>query len=84
MRRVPVLPDEREVAQVEDLHLSMPTDPRLRRIVDEMTAFPANRRTLASWAPHAGMSVRTPLLLISRYTATSFGRWRQQFDMRWP
>lgn len=48
MRRVPVLPDERAVAQVEDLHLSMPTDPRLRKIVDEMTAFPANRRTLAS------------------------------------
>ena len=52
-RLVAVLLDELAVAQVEDLHLPMPTDPRLRRIVDEMMACPANRGSLKSWARHA-------------------------------
>ncbi|WP_240700221.1 AraC family transcriptional regulator [Sphingomonas gei] len=80
-RLVAVLLDELAVAQIEDLHLPMPTDPRLRRIVDEMMASPANRGTLASWARHAGMSERTLLRLIGRETGMTFGRWRQQLGV---
>lgn len=80
-RLVAVLLDELAVAQVEDLHLPMPTDPRLRRIVDEMMACPANRGSLKSWARHAGMSERTLLRLIRRETGMSFGRWRQQLSV---
>jgi AraC-like DNA-binding protein len=77
-RLVDVLLDELAAAQVEDLHLPMPTDPRLRRIVDEMMASPASRGSLDSWARRAGMSERTLMRLISRETGMSFGRWRQQ------
>lgn len=80
-RLVAVLLDELATAQVEHLHLPMPTDPRLRSIVDALMAAPANRGTLESWARHAGMSERTLLRLISRETGMSFGRWRQQLGV---
>ena len=80
-RLVAVLLDELAAAQIEDLHLPMPTDPRLRRIVDEMMAAPANRGTLDIWAQRAGMSERTLERLISRQTGMSFGRWRQQLGV---
>ncbi len=77
-RLVAVLLDEIAMAQVEDLHLPMPTDPRLRNIVDAMMASPADRGTLEIWATRAAMSQRTLLRVISRETGMSFGRWRQQ------
>jgi AraC-like DNA-binding protein len=80
-RLVAVLLDELAGAQVEDLHLPMPSDPRLRRMVDEMMAYPANRGTLASWAHYVGMSERTLLRRIGRETGMSFGRWRRQLGV---
>lgn len=80
-RLVAVLLDELAAAQVEDLRLPMPTDPRLRRIVDEMMASPAERGTLDIWAQRAGMSERTLMRLISRETGMSFGRWRRQLSV---
>jgi AraC-like DNA-binding protein len=80
-RLVSVLLDELAAAQVEDLHLPMPNDPRLRRIVDDMMASPAMRGTLDSWARRAGMSERTLMRLIARETGMSFGRWRQQLGI---
>jgi AraC-like DNA-binding protein len=77
-RLVAVLLDELAVAQIEDLHLPMPTDPRLRGIVDAMMASPADRGTLDVWAKRAGMSERTLGRLIGQETGMSFGRWRQQ------
>jgi AraC-like DNA-binding protein len=77
-RLVAVLLDEIAAAQVEDLHLPMPNDPRLRRIVDRMMASPADRGTLDAWAKRAGLSERTLARMISRETGMSFGRWRQQ------
>ena len=76
-----VLLDELAAAQVEDLHLPMPADPRLRRIADEMLEAPAGRGTLQSWAKRAGMSERTLERLIGRETGMSFGRWRQQLGV---
>ena len=80
-RVVGVLLDELAAAQVEDLHLSMPSDPRLRRVVDAMMDMPADRGTLQSWAKRAGMSNRTLERLISRETGMSFGRWRRQLGV---
>ncbi|MGX1306466.1 AraC-like DNA-binding protein [Amorphus suaedae] len=77
-RLLSVLLDELAIAQVEDLHLPMPTDPRLRQILDRMLAAPGDRATLATWAARAGLSERTLLRLIRRETGMSFGRWRQQ------
>lgn len=80
-RLVSVLLDELAQAQVEDLHLPMPSDPRLRRIVEDMMASPAARGTLDSWARRAGTSERTLMRLIARETGMSFGRWRQQLGI---
>lgn len=80
-RLVSVLLDEVAAAQVEDLHLPMPSDPRLRRIADQMMAAPAQRQDLAAWATQAGMSERTLMRLIDRETGMSFGRWRQQLSV---
>jgi AraC-like DNA-binding protein len=77
-RLMAVLLDELAAAQVEDLHLPMPTDIRLRRIVDLMMAAPADRGTMDVWAKRAGLSARTLERLISRETGMSFGRWRHQ------
>lgn len=76
-----VLLDELAAAKVEDLHLPMPADPSLRKIVDEMMASPAARGTLDSWARRAGLSERTLMRLIARETGMSFGRWRQQLGI---
>ncbi|MES3045647.1 AraC family transcriptional regulator [Sphingomonas faeni] len=80
-RLVTVLLDELAAARVENLHLPMPIDPRLRSIADAMIASPANRGTLEIWARHAGLSERTLLRLIKRETGMSFGRWRQQLGV---
>lgn len=80
-RLIAVFLDELAQARVEDLHLPMPVDPRLRRIADTMLENPANRGTLDSWAEQAGMSERTLERLIVRETGMSFGRWRQQLSV---
>lgn len=77
-RLMTVLLDELALAKAEDLHLPMPFDPRLRRMIDLMTAVPADRGTLDAWARKVGMSGRTFERLMSRQTGMSFGRWRHQ------
>ncbi len=77
-RIVAVLLDELAQAQVEDLHLPMPGDSRLRRMAEAMLAAPADRATLDVWAKRAGLSERTLARTILRETGMSFGRWRQQ------
>ncbi|AJP74492.1 AraC family transcriptional regulator [Sphingomonas hengshuiensis] len=80
-RLVAVLLDELAIAPVEDLHLPMPSDPRLRKVVDQMMASPADRGSLKIWAHRAGMGERTLERLIHRQTGMSFGRWRQQLGV---
>ncbi len=80
-RLMSVLLDEIATAKVEDLHLPMPSDPRLRRLADLMIAEPANRGSLEAWATRAGLSGRSLLRLINRETGMSFGRWRQQLGV---
>lgn len=80
-RLLAVLLDELASAAVENLHLPMPSDARLRRILDRIVAEPADRATLDVWAKRAGLSERTLARLILRETGMSFGRWRQQLGV---
>ncbi|WCM25961.1 helix-turn-helix transcriptional regulator [Sphingomonas sp. QA11] len=73
--------DELAVAPIEHLHLPMPVDPRLRRIVDQIIASPADHRTIHLWAARSGLSERTLGRLISRETGLSFGRWQRQLGV---
>jgi AraC-like DNA-binding protein len=77
-RLMSVLLDELAAAEVEDLHLPMPKDARLRKMIDLMMAAPADRSLMEVWAKRVGMSERTLGRLILRETGMSFGRWRQQ------
>ncbi|KPF95970.1 AraC family transcriptional regulator [Rhodopseudomonas sp. AAP120] len=80
-RLIAVLLDETAAAKIEDLHLPMPSDPRLRALADLMMAAPAERGSLEGWAKRAGLSGRTLGRVISRETGMSFGRWRQQLGV---
>ncbi len=80
-RLVGLLLDEIAITPPGKLHLPMPSDRRLRGVVDMIMADPADRGTMADWAARAGLSERTLARLIGRETGMSFGRWRQQLKI---
>jgi AraC-like DNA-binding protein len=61
--------------------LPMPTERRVRRVVEAMIQQPGSRRTLAEWGAIVGASQRTLARLFLRETGVSFGQWRQQLDV---
>ncbi|MGW0949878.1 AraC family transcriptional regulator [Streptomyces sp. NPDC002623] len=65
-----------------DLHVAMPTDPRMRAIAERLIADPADQRELAAWADHVHASVRTLSRLFPSETGLSFARWRTQVRIR--
>lgn len=80
-RIVAVLLDELAGATIEKHRLPMPSEPRLRRLVDGMAANPADGATLKTWARRMGIGERTLNRLLVRETGLSFGRWRQQLHI---
>lgn len=78
---VTLLLDELAVAPTGNLHLPMPADIRLRKIVEMIMSDPADRGTIQSWARRVGLSERTLARLLTRETGMSFGRWRQQLHL---
>ncbi|KYF91546.1 AraC family transcriptional regulator [Sorangium cellulosum] len=80
-RLVGVLLDELAAVSIEKHRLPMPADPRLRRLVDAMTADPAIGVTTRTWAKRIGVSERTLNRLLVEETGLSFGRWRQQLHI---
>ncbi|XYI00019.1 AraC family transcriptional regulator [Sorangium sp. So ce1128] len=80
-RLVSVLLDELATVSIEKHRLPMPIDPRLRRLVDAMTADPAIGATTKTWAKRIGVSERTLNRLLVEETGLSFGRWRQQLHI---
>lgn len=72
LRRLPTLP----------LRLPRPRDDRLVRIVDGLTADPADRRTLAELGYEVGASERTLSRLFRRETGMTFPQWRAQLRLQ--
>jgi AraC-like DNA-binding protein len=64
------------------IHVSMPTDPRVRTIAERLIANPADQRELAAWADHVHAGVRTLSRLFAAETGLSFARWRSQVRIR--
>lgn len=58
-----------------ELLVRMPSSDLLRPIADAVRSDPADRRTLANWASHLGVSVRTITRAFNAETGTSFARW---------
>jgi AraC-like DNA-binding protein/quercetin dioxygenase-like cupin family protein len=80
-RLIAALLDELVEAPVEDLHLPMPRDPRLRRLAEMMLADPADKTSKADWAPRIGMSERSMSRLLLHEVGMGFGRWRRQLHV---
>lgn len=80
-RLIAALLDELVAAPVEDLHLPMPRDPRLRRLVEMMLAAPSDKTSKADWATRIGMSERSMSRLLLHEIGMSFGRWRRQLHV---
>lgn len=80
-RLVGVLLDELQAAPLEPLHLPVPADRRLRRLVDTLIDDPSLRFTIEEWGARVGASNRTLTRLFQRETGMSFTRWRQQLHV---
>lgn len=80
-RLLAVLLDELVAAPVEDLHLPMPYDPRLRRLAEMLLAAPADKTSKAAWARRIGMSERSMSRLLLHEIGMSFSRWRRQLHV---
>ena len=76
-----VLLDEIESLEEQPLHLPMPSDPRLKRLVEEMSLHPEEDRTLEAWAHWVGMSQRSLLRNFQRETGMSIGQWQHHLRM---
>lgn len=80
-RLIAALLDELVGAPVEDLHLPMPRDSRLRRLAEMMLADPTDKTSKADWAIRIGMSERSMSRLLLHDIGMSFGRWRRQLHV---
>ncbi len=80
-RLIASLLDELGEAPVEDLHLPMPREPRLRRLVEMMLSDPTEKTSKAVWAQRIGMSERSMSRLLLQEIGISFGRWRRQLHV---
>jgi AraC-like DNA-binding protein len=78
---VSVLLHELTTVSVENHCLPMPSDPRLRRLLDAMKAGPANGATIKEWAKRVGVGDRTLSRLLVQETGLTFGRWRRQLHV---
>lgn len=76
-----VLLTELPLMPVQQLHLPISSEPRLRRIAAALAEDPADRSTLAEWANRAALSESSLARLVAKETGLSFGRWRQQLHL---
>jgi len=76
-----LLLDEMALAQPGQVHLPLPTDQRLRKLVEWIMASPSEPGSIDSWARRMEVSPRTLSRLVSRETGMSFGRWRRQLHI---
>jgi AraC-like DNA-binding protein len=76
-----VLLTELPLMPVQQLHLPISSEPRLRRIAAALAEDPADRSTLAEWANRAALSESSLARLVAKETGLTFGRWRQQLHL---
>ena len=80
-RVMALLLDEMALARPGHVHLPLPADKRLRKLVAWIMASPSAPGSLDSWAQRMEVSPRTLSRLISKETGLSFGRWRRQLHI---
>jgi AraC-like DNA-binding protein len=80
-RLISVLLAELPLMPVQQLHLPLSSEPRLKRIAAALAENPADRRTLAQWAKIVALSESSLARLVVKETGLTFGRWRQQLHL---
>lgn len=80
-RLIATLLDQLVEAPVQDLHLPMPRDARLRRLAELLLIDPADKTTKGVWAARVGMSERSMSRLLQNEVGMGFGRWRRQLHV---
>jgi AraC-like DNA-binding protein len=80
-RMIGVLLGELPLMPMQQLHLPLSREPRLKRIATALADNPADRRTLAEWADHVALSESSLARLVAKETGLTFGRWRQQLHL---
>jgi AraC-like DNA-binding protein len=80
-RLMTLLLDEIASLKRGQVHLPMPTDKRLRKLIASIMANPSDPAGIDAWASRMDMSPRTLSRLVSRETGMSFGRWRRQIHL---
>ena len=80
-RLIGVLLGELPRMPVQQLHLPLTSEPRLKCIAARLADNPADRRTLAQWADHVALSESSLARLVAKETGLTFGRWRQQLHL---
>lgn len=81
-RIVAVLLDELAAARTEPFHLPLPTDHRLKRIVQRLLERPSLQISIERWCAEIGTSPRTLSRLFRHEVGISFGKWRQQLHVQ--
>ncbi|MBL4906155.1 MAG: helix-turn-helix transcriptional regulator [Sneathiella sp.] len=77
-RLMDVILDQICLAEKAPLHLPMPSDERLLKLVEIFMQNPADGRTLSELAHEIGASGRNLSRLFKQETGITFGKWRQQ------
>jgi AraC-like DNA-binding protein len=67
--------------RVEELHLPLTEEPRLRSIAVALVDDPSDRSTMTQWAARVAMSENSLARLVQHETGLTFGRWRQQLQL---
>ena len=71
-----MLVDLLEPVAMTTIEVRQPADDRARQVADQISANPADGRTLAEWSRTVGASERTLARAFLAGTGVSFGRWR--------
>ena len=66
---------------VQQLHLPLSSEKRVKRIAAALAEDPSDRRTLAEWAARVALSESSLARLVVKETGLTFGRWRQQLHL---
>jgi AraC-like DNA-binding protein len=78
-RLLAVLADEMRTSPPDGVHLPLPRDPRLMRVIHQLSQHPAAQYHLDHWAREIGMSKRSLTRAFERQTGLSLGQWIQNF-----
>ena len=78
---IEILLNELRTAPLGELNLPLPSDPRLKKLTEQIIQTPVARETLQTWAKSINMSSRNMSRLFLEETGMSVNQWRRQLHV---